>query len=90
MTKKRHFRLLMNLLKVIIIGIVAISIVAGVFALYVIDYVKPYNINLDNVKLELTDIANLNSHSGVNQNVIATLKVVMDIHGQIIQMFLEI
>jgi len=50
-----------RIMKMIIAVIITIAIIAGSFAIYIVKTVKPYPIDLDNVKTELTGTATLTS-----------------------------
>lgn len=61
-----------HIFQIILAAIVTIVIVAGAFAIYIIKTVKPYPIDLNNVKLELTGSAVLTS--GESTQAIVDLK----------------
>jgi penicillin-binding protein 1A len=61
------------ILTIILIGIIAISVVGGAFVIYVIQFVKPYDINLSDAKLKFTSTVYADNPSGGNPTAIAEL-----------------
>jgi penicillin-binding protein 1A len=67
-------RLLKAFVKIICVSIIVISIIFGAFAFYVVKFVKPYDINLSDVKLELSDALNIGNQTGGDQKAVTDLK----------------
>lgn len=62
------------IMKITLTGIMAVLLIVGAFAIYLFKTIQPYDINLREVKAELTGTAKAGSPSGANNDAVAVIK----------------